>query len=155
MSKISAYFDNKKIEKKELEILLNIKENNNFNVLKDEALNGNLEKTNKLIQDTIIEADKNILYINIINRRLLSLLEVIEKSRKTNIETAINTLKPPIFWKDKPSFMIQIKKWNINKIKNFLTKTYDLELMIKSNSSINHQLLIKKLIVDICVSASS
>ena len=51
--------------------------------------------------------------------------------------------------------MIQIKKWNINKIKNFLTKTYDLELMIKSNSSINHQLLIKKLIVDICVSASS
>ena len=59
--------------KKELEILLNIKENNNFNVLKDEALNGNLEKTNKLIQDTIIEADKNILYINIINRRLLSL----------------------------------------------------------------------------------
>ena len=155
LSKISAYFDNKKIEKKELEILLNIKENNNFNVLKDEALNGNLEKTNKLIQDTIIEADKNILYINIINRRLLSLLEVIEKSRKTNIETAINTLKPPIFWKDKPSFMIQIKKWNINKIKNFLTKTYDLELMIKSNSSINHQLLIKKLIVDICVSASS
>ena len=72
LSKISAYFDNKKIEKKELEILLNIKENNNFNVLKDEALNGNLEKTNKLIQDTIIEADKNILYINIINRRLLS-----------------------------------------------------------------------------------
>ena len=155
MSKISAYFDNKKIEKNEFEILLNIKENNNFNVLKDEALNGNLEKTNKLIQDTIIEADKNILYINIINRRLLSLLEVIEKSRKTNIETAINTLKPPIFWKDKPSFMIQIKKWNTNKIKNFLTKTYDLELMIKSNSSINHQLLIKKLIVDICVSASS
>ncbi len=155
LTKISAYFDNKKIEKRELEILLNIKENNNFNVLKDEALNGNLEKTNKLIQDTIIEADKNILYINIINRRLLSLLEVIEKSRQTNIETAINTLKPPIFWKDKPSFMIQIKKWNINKIKNFLTKTYDLELMIKSNSSINHQLLIKKLIVDICVSASS
>ena len=63
MSKISAYFDNKKIEKIKLEIFLNIKENNNFNVLKDEALNGNLEKTNKLIQDTIIESrQKHLIY---------------------------------------------------------------------------------------------
>ena len=30
-----------------------------------------------------------------------------------NLEKAVDTIKPPIFWKDKPIFNKQLKKWNI------------------------------------------
>ena len=44
---------------------------------------------------------------------------------------------------------------NKNKIQAVLTKTYDIELMIKTNSSIRKDLLIKSLIVDLCNTANS
>ena len=62
-------------------------------------------------------------------------------------------IKPPIFWKDKP-ILKQAKKWNSNKIKNF-KKTYNLEIEIKSNLIINKNILIKKLLVDICELANA
>ena len=155
LNKIISYFDDKKIEKKELEILLNIRENDNFDNLKDEALNGNTEKTNNLIRDTIIEPEKKMLYFSIINQRLLKLLEINKIAKSSNLEKALDTIKPPIFWKDKPSLKIQLKKWNIDKIKHLLRQTYDLELKIKSNSYINHQVLIKKLMIDICAVANA
>ena len=83
------------------------------------------------------------------------MLKVNELSKKNGIESAINSIKPPIFWKDKPKFLSQVKKWNKNKIKNMLDKTYNLEIEIKSNSNANKNLLIKKLIVDLCCEANS
>ena len=77
------------------------------------------------------------------------------KQSGTNIETIISNLKPPVFWKDKPKLMEQSKKWNKNKIQATLKKTYDIELKIKSNSSIRKDLLIKNLIVDLCNVANS
>ena len=96
-----------------------------------------------------------MLYLNIINRRLFKLLEINKIAKSANLEKALDTIKPPIFWKDKPSLKIQLKKWNIDKIKNLLRQTYDLELKIKSNSFINHQVLIKKLMIDICAVANA
>ena len=58
IEKILIYFDNKKIENDKLISLLNLRENDDFNNLKDEALIGNKEKTNKLIDDTILESEK-------------------------------------------------------------------------------------------------
>lgn len=150
LEKIIIFFSDKKINDGNLDELLNIKENNNFNSLKDEAMNGNKIKTNKLLGSTIFEKEKNILYINLINQRLMKLSALIEMTKLTNIDKAINEIKPPIFWKDKPFYIAQIKKWNSQKIKNILNSTFNLEVTVKSNSSINHDLLIKKLMVDIC-----
>ena len=155
IDKIITFFINKKIERKELEILLNISVNDNFNELKDEALKGNKTKTNKLISETLIDKDKNFLYLSLINQRLMKIAEFHRLENRSNIETAINSLKPPVFWKDKPTFTIQVKKWNLKKINEILKKTYNLELEIKSNSNINHTLLIKSLLVDICLQANT
>jgi len=38
----------------------------------------------------------------------------------------------------------------MNKIKKILNKTYSLELEIKSNSIVNKNILLKKLLIDIC-----
>jgi DNA polymerase-3 subunit delta len=150
LNKVITLFTNKKIEEDKLKKLLNIKVNENFSTLKDEALIGNKAKTNKLLSDTIMESDKNILYLSLINQRLMKLLEIAKITKTTNIENAINNIKPPIFWKDKTTFLTQANKWDLNKIRRVLNQTYSLELEIKSNSSVNHSVLMKKLLVDIC-----
>ena len=150
LDKIYTFFLEKNIDKNKLEILLDNKINNDFSLLKDEAFNGNRIETNKLLSDTIIDSEKNVLYLNIINQRLLKLNEIFKLIGQTSLEKAIDMLKPPIFWKDKPAFLKQAKKWNMNKIKKILNKTYSLELEIKSNSIVNKNILLKKLLIDIC-----
>ena len=155
LDKINTYFTNKKINADTLELLLDIRVNDSFNLLKDEALCGNKIKTNKLLSNTVMDDDKNIFYLNIINQRMNKLIETSELAKNLSLENAVNTIKPPIFWKDKPMFIIQAKKWNKNKIKNVLKKIYDLEVKIKSNSIINKNILVKKLLVDVCELANT
>ena len=154
LSKIITFFENKKLERSKLEKLLDTNLNADFNLLKDEALNGNKTGTNKLLSDTFIDNEKNILYLSIINQRLNKLADASNLTKGTSIEKAIDMMKPPIFWKDKPIFIMQAKKWNINKIKSILDKTYNLEIKIKSDPTINKNILMKKLLVDICVQAN-
>ena len=136
--------------------LLNIKTNEDFNNLKDEALNGNKIKTNKLLADTVFEIENNIFYLNLLNQRLNKLNEINNIKRDNDsLEEAISNVKPPIFWKDKPMVISQIKKWNNLKIKKALNRTYETELKIKSDNIVKKDLLMKKLLIDLCVEASS
>ena len=155
LEKIKTYFLNKELISEELGSLLDIRSNDNFNLLKDEALLGNKAKTNKLLGYTVLETEKNIYYLNLINQRLIRLSEVRSKCKNGNLDRAVNELRPPVFWKDKPNFIQQSKKWNSNKIKEILKHTYNLEVKIKSNSTINKEVLIRKLILDICNLANS
>ena len=68
----------------------------------------------------------------------------------TNLEKSINELKPPIFWKDKPNFLNQLKLWSTQKIDTALKELYNVEIMAKSKTNLNKNTLIKKLIVDLC-----
>ena len=98
---------------------------------------------------------KNIYYLNLINQRLHRLLEIKNNSKVSNIEEVIENAKPPIFWKDKQNFIKQAKSLSIENIEFILNQTYKLEKNIKSNSSLNKKLLIKKLLVDVCALSSS
>ena len=156
LDKILNYFLDKKINFKDLDSLLNIKSNDDFNELKDEALSGNKLKTNRLLADTVFEAENNVYYLNAINQRINRLKEIEGlKENNSNVEFLISTLKPPVFWKDKPILIQQSKKWNKRKIVFALKKTFDAELQIKSNSSIKQDLIIKHLLIDLCLTASA
>ena len=153
LTKIKSFFHNKILNTEKIEKLLNIKTNEDFDKLKDAALLGNRKDTNKLLSDTILETEKNIFYLNSINQRLGKLLEI--NNNNSNVEKAISDLRPPVFWKDKPNFISQAKVWNQKKINTIMKNTYDIEIKIKSNSSINKHVLIKKLLVDICELANA
>ena len=112
-------------------------------------MNGNKLRTNKLLNNTNFDVEKINLYIGIINQRLNSLAELF-KNKDTNIENIISKIKPPIFWKDKPNFIIQSKLWNQKKISFALKKTYSTEIKIKTNSYLDKNIIIKKVLVDIC-----
>jgi len=155
LDKIILFFQNRNIETDKLEILLNNKINESFNALKDEALMGNKSKTNKLLGETILEEEKNILYLNILNQRLNKLKEIRNISENKDLAASIDKLRPQIFWKDKPMFLEQARKWDQEKIQRFLEKTYHIEKKIKSNSIIDKSIIMKNLLVDICVTANS
>ena len=155
ISKIQTYFIEKKIDTKELEKLLNYHENQNFNELKDEAFKGNRIKTNSLLDSTTFETDKSVYYLNLLSQRLIKLDEINSLKDISNIEDRLNKIKPPIFWKDKPNIIEQIKKWKSEKIKKALKYIYDLDIRVKSNSIINKEILIRKLIIDLCILANA
>ena len=156
IDKIISCFKDKKIDLKKIDLLLNIRINDDFNLLKDQALNGNKINTNRLLADTVFEVENNIYYLNSINQRINRLNEIQNmKQENSNIESLVSSLKPAVFWKDKTMLIEQSKKWNKNKIQTALKKTYNAEIEIKSNSSIRKDLLIKNLIIDLCTTASS
>ena len=134
-----------------------IKNLDDFNYLKDQVLIGNKEKINKLLSETILDEEKNIYYISLINQRLKRIIELkqIVENTKQSVDVAIQQLKPPIFWKDKENFLVQANKYNLNDINKILEMTYNLELRIKSNSNINKNTLFKKLLLDICELSTS
>ena len=154
LSKIKLYFQTKKIETSKLGILLDANIIDDFTHLRDSALIGNKLKTNKLLSDTVIDKDKNVYYLNSINQRLFRLKEIKELNNK-NLKEAVDFLKPPIFWKDKPKILEQIKKWDNKKINSALSKTYNVEIEIKSNSDIDKSIIMRQLLIDICEIANA
>lgn len=152
ISKIKAYFLNKTITLNQLLDILNLKENDDFDLIRDTALLGNKVKTNNLLSTTIIEVDKCNYYISLVNQRLIKLREIVGEK---NIEKAVNNLRPPIFWKDKPIFNKQANKWNINKLDKLINDTYKLELKIKTEHNLNKKTLLKQFIVNICELANA
>ena len=154
LDKIKTLFAEKKIDTEKLQKVLNSKSSDNFNNLKDVALVGNKVKTNKLLSQTVIESEKTMFYLNMINQRLDKLIEINQNEIK-DTASVIDKIKPPIFWKDKPMVLEQAKKWSLEKTKKLREETYNYEVYIKSNSVVNRDILIKKLMIDICELANS
>ena len=155
LEKIRIFFLDKKIETEKLNKLLDLKINDSFALLRDVVLIGNKAKTNNLLSDTVLDSEKIIFHLATLNQRLNMLLQVKKKNNTDALEASINSIKPPVFWKDKPIFIAQANKLNQKKIRTILKKTYDFEIKVKSQSSIDKNILMKKLMVDICQLASS
>jgi len=148
INKIKTYFYNKKMDSEALLKLLNSNEENDFNIIKDSALCGLRNKTNKLLNGIILEIDKNPLYISMFNQRLRALYKVVE-DKNNNLEKKISAIKPPIFWKDKKIFHDQAKLWNKKKLIKALDKSFELEINMK-NSNADKTIILRNFIVDIC-----
>ena len=149
IGKIKSYYENQSVSYDSLIKILNLKEDNDFNLIKDIALSGNNSETNKVFNSAIIEPNSVAYYISVINNRLFKLKEI-KKLNSANIDKTINDIKPPIFWKDKPIFINQLKIWNLKKITSALEKTYEAEMVVKTSPFIDKKIIIKKLLIDIC-----
>lgn len=147
--KIKTYFFDKKINANFLPQLLNLNENSDFNTIRDAAIMGDKNTTNKLLSNTNIDSEKMALYLSIFNNRLEK-IKYLKTLKELSLEDAMLKIKPPIFWKDKPILLQQTKSWSEKKLILALKKSYDVEIKTKSKPNIDRQVTIKKFIVDIC-----
>jgi DNA polymerase-3 subunit delta len=72
-------------------------------------------------------------------KRLLKINELIDE--RNGIDQAISSFKPPIFWKDKPLVIQQVRSWKKWELKNLIYKSNEIELLIKKNSVIGKNIL--------------
>lgn len=146
--KIKNFFIEKNINKTDLLELLNIRSNTEFNEIRDTALIGNKQKISKLLTEVDILSEDSFFHLNSLNFRILKLIEIQKINATINdYEKALNSLKPPIFWKDKPIYLEQLKRWNLKKLNKISHKIADIEILMKKNSSIKNDIIIKNLII--------
>ena len=143
LEKIDAYLLNKKnLNLEEIIKLTNLAENYNASELVDHSLAKNTRKTVTILNENNYSDEDNIIIIRTLLaklKRLVKIHELVEE--KNNIEQAVSTSKPPIFWKDKPLVIQQIRSWKKEHLKDLIYKTNDIEFLIKKNSTISKNIL--------------
>ena len=156
LDKTAVYFMQKEINISELRQLLNLDENDDSQRLRDTAILGDKRLLNDLISKTQINEQDNMIYIRGLLNQFIKLAEILEINKTTkNLTKAIESLKPSIFWKDKPMVLGQANRWEINKIKTTINELTDAEILIKSSTDIKGSEITKKLLIDICNKASN
>jgi len=143
LNKIENFIKNKKrIEISEILQLTNLAENYSVTELVDNCLAKNKNKTLNILNENNYNLEDCIIVIRTMlakSKRLLKLFQEIKISN--NIDSAISSIKPPIFWKDKQIVKDQINKWSHKNIELLIFKINEIELLIKKNSSISLSVL--------------
>tara|TARA_Y100000768_G_scaffold346533_1_gene294145 strand:- start:1876 stop:2859 length:984 start_codon:yes stop_codon:yes gene_type:complete len=126
------------IEKNEILKLTNLSENYDISELVDSCLSKNKKKINKILNENNFSQEDCVLILRIFLSKLKRLLKLyLDPDIKTNVEKALTSYKPPIFWKDKEIIKQQIKVLNLEKTKELVNKTGEVELIIKKNPTIS------------------
>ncbi|WP_415313492.1 DNA polymerase III subunit delta [Candidatus Pelagibacter sp. Uisw_106] len=143
LQKIEHFSSNKKIlHLEEIIKLTNLADNYGASELIDNSLAKNTRKTVKILNENNFSDEDNIIIIRTLLAKLKRLIKVYELvDEKNNIEQAISIYKPPIFWKDKPLVVQQIRSWKKDHLKNLIYKTNEIELLIKKNSTLSKNIL--------------
>jgi len=148
IKKIKDFSNNKTINKKQILEILNIKHDTGFDEIRDHALAGKKDKVNKLLSEIEIFNEDSFYYLSNLNYRILKLIDI-QKANEIfkNHQEAIESIRPPIFWKDKPVYLEQLKNWNLEKLNKAFYKIGETEVLMKKNSQIRNDIIIKDLII--------
>jgi DNA polymerase-3 subunit delta len=151
LKKIENYSLNKKnLNLEEIIKLTNLADNYSASELVDHSLAKNTRKTVTILNENNYSDEDNIIIIRTLLAKLKRLVKIYELvDEKNNIEQAISTCKPPIFWKDKPLVTQQIKSWKKDGLEQLIYKTNEIELLVKKNS-----MLAKNILADLIINNS-
>ena len=143
LEKIENFLLGKKnINLNEIVKLTNLAENYNVSELINHSLAKNTRKTVAILNENNYSDEDNIIIVRTLLakvKRLLKIYELVDD--KNNLELAISSYKPTIFWKEKPLVIQQMKSWKKDHLKNLMNKTNKIELLIKKNSTIAKNIL--------------
>ena len=123
-----------KINSEDILRLINTYEKDNISELVDFCLAKKENRINLILNENNFTNEDTILIIRtFLNKvkRLIRIRDHIKNSK--NVDVAISTFKPIIFWKDKEIIKEQISRWPDKKIETLLEIINDNELLIKKN----------------------
>ena len=143
LQKIENFSLNKrKIGLQEIVKLTNLSNNYSASELVDFSLAKSTRKTITILNENNYSDEDNIIIIRTLLTKLKRLLRIHELvDEKNNIDQAISSFKPPIFWKDKPLVTQQARSWKKWELKNLIYESNEIELLIKKNSAIGKNIL--------------
>jgi len=151
LEKIENFSLNKKnLNIEEIIKLTNLADNYSASELVDHSLAKNTRKTVTILGENNYSDEDNIIIIRTLLAKLKRLVKIYELvDEKNNIERAISACKPPIFWKDKPLVIQQIRFWKKDRLEQLIYKTNEIELLVKKNS-----VLAKNILADFIINNS-
>ena len=151
LEKIENYSLNRKnLNLQEIIKLTNLADNYSASELVDHSLAKNTRKTVSILNENNYSDEDNIIIIRTLLAKLKRLVKIHELvDEKNNIEQAISACKPPIFWKDKPLVIQQIRSWKKDGLEQLIYKTNEIELLVKKNS-----VLAKNILADFIINNS-
>ena len=143
LAKIESFSLNKKnVNLQEIIKLTNLADNYGASELVDHCLAKNTRKTVTILNENNFTDEDSIIIIRTLLSKLKRLAKIYELvDKKNNLENTISSFRPPIFWKDKPLVIQQVKSWEKNELENLIYKTNEIELLIKKNSSASKNIL--------------
>tara|TARA_Y100000590_G_scaffold468235_1_gene650227 strand:+ start:1953 stop:2948 length:996 start_codon:yes stop_codon:yes gene_type:complete len=143
MNKILNFcFKKNKISRGEILKLINLHGDENLFELIDYCLAKNLTKVINIINNNSFNKSDSIILIRSIISRLKRLIELKKLYTKENdINDAINTYRPLIFWKDKEIVKRQMGVWTIEGLYLLLDKVSFLEISLKKNSEFSNNII--------------
>ena len=143
LGKIGNFLLNKKnIDLQEIIKLTNLADNYSASELVDHALAKNSRKTVTILNENNYSDEDNIIIIRTLLVKLKRLVKINELvDVENNIEQAVSSFKPTIFWKDKPLVTQQVKSWGKDKLRDLIYEANEIELLIKKNASIGRIIL--------------
>ncbi len=134
--------NNKKLDSKDILRLTSLSENYSAGELVDNCLSKNKKKTLNILNENIPSSEDNILILRTFLNKLKRLRKLkLSLEQSNNIDQAINSFKPPIFWKDKDLIKQHIKMWDLNDIETFIVDLNDTESLIKKNPQVANQIM--------------
>tara|TARA_B100000029_G_C17586396_1_gene961265 strand:- start:2091 stop:3110 length:1020 start_codon:yes stop_codon:yes gene_type:complete len=156
IKKITAYSLNKKeIGPEEIKSLINFSGEYKSDILVNECLCGNIHQYKKIISDLYINTINQTLLLRILSNKIQRLLKIKEQTNKTyNIDTILNSFRPPIFWKEKPLVKKQLTIWKLKDLKEIVSDINNTEVLCKKNPNISNSIFFN-FFLGICKKANS
>ena len=143
LQKIESFALNKKsINFQEIIKLTNLADNYSASELIDHCLAKNTKKTVTILNENNYSDEDNMIIIKTLLNKLKRLLKIHDLiDEKSNIDQAVSSFKPPIFWKDKPIVSQQLRSWGKKELKDLIFESNSVELLIKKNTAIAKNIL--------------
>jgi len=145
----------KKLEINEIKALINFAGEYKSDSLINECLCGNILQYKKIISELYMNTVNQIFLLRILSNKIRKLLYMKEIEKKyNNLDSLINSAKPPIFWKEKPIIKKQLSIWKLNELKEIINEIDTTEILCKKNPQVS-KLIFFNLFSRICKKASS
>ena len=140
IEKIKFFALNKKnLDIKEIKSIINFSGEYKSDLLINECLCGNIFQYKKILSELYTNTVNQIFLLRILSNKIRRLLNIKEiENNHANLDSLLNTCKPPIFWKEKPMVKKQLTIWSLKDLRSIIREANDTELLCKKNPQISN-----------------
>jgi len=152
---ITFSLNNKNLKIEDIKSIINFSGEHKSDNLINECLCGNTVQYKKILSELYMNTINQIFFLRILSNKIQRLLKIksVERDYK-DLETLVNSIKPPIFWKEKPILKKQITIWNLDDLKKIFNQINETEILCKKNPQIS-KIIFFQFFTSICKKANS